>query len=132
MRKKESMEQQTEIVPAKDGNGSDSVRVECLGTQNRNPNLNPEPNPNSVSGTNSYAKPKPADTRNPNPKPEFFLQTSNSISKFPADNKQSKMDSKVEIITTFKHSSNKNVQQQKMDSYIQSFKHSSKTPRQQS
>jgi len=40
------------------------------------------------------------------------------------------MDSRVEIITTFKHSSNKNVQQQKMDSYIQSFKHSSKTPRQ--
>ena len=66
MCKKESMEQQTEIVPAKDGNGSDSVRVECLGTQNRNPNIKPEPDPNSVSGANSCPKPKSADTRNPN------------------------------------------------------------------
>ena len=58
----------------KDGNGSGSVRVEYLGTQNRNPNLKPEPDPNSNSGTNSNPKPKPADTRNRtgNPKPEFF------------------------------------------------------------
>ena len=59
MCKKESMEQQTEIVLAKDGNGSGSVRVECLGTQNRNPNLKPEPDPNFNSGENSYPKPNP-------------------------------------------------------------------------
>ena len=72
----------------KDGNGSGSVRVEYLGTQNRNPNLKPEPDPNSNSGTNSNPKPKPADTRNrtDNPKPEFFfkpaMQASNTISSF--------------------------------------------------
>jgi len=64
----------TPPITAKDGNGSGSVRVEYLGTQNRNPNLKPEPDPNSNSGTNSNPKPKPADTRNrtDNPKPEFF------------------------------------------------------------
>jgi len=62
------------FIQSKDGNGSGSVRVEYLGTQNRNPNLKPEPDPNSNSGTNSNPKPKPVDTRNRtgNPKPEFF------------------------------------------------------------
>jgi hypothetical protein len=52
-------------IMGRDGNGSGSVWVEYLGTQNRNPNLKPEPAPNSDSGQNSSPKPKPADTRNP-------------------------------------------------------------------
>ena len=67
----------------RDGNGSGSVRVQCLGTQNRNPNLKPEFAPNFNSGRNSSPKPKPADNRNPtdNPKPEFILWISNSMGK---------------------------------------------------
>ena len=60
-----------------------SVRVQCLGTQNRNPNLKPESAPNFNSGRNSSPKPKPTDNRNPtdNPKPEFILWISNSMGK---------------------------------------------------
>jgi len=57
----------------RNANGSDSVRVKCLCTQNRNPNLKPEPAPNSFLGENSSPKLKPTDTRNPtnNSKPEY-------------------------------------------------------------
>jgi hypothetical protein len=43
----------------RDGNGSASDRVECLGTQNRNPNLKPETDLNTYSGENSCPKPNP-------------------------------------------------------------------------
>jgi hypothetical protein len=56
---------------SRDGNGSVSNRVECLGTRNRNPNLKPETDPNTDSGENSCSKSNPRitetrlDTRNP-------------------------------------------------------------------
>ena len=60
----------------KDGNGPGSVRVKCMGTQNRNSNLKLEPDPNFDSGENQCPKPEPADTQNPthNPIPEFFYK----------------------------------------------------------
>jgi hypothetical protein len=38
----------THGVAFKDGNGADSDRVRCVGTQNRNPNLKPESAPNLI------------------------------------------------------------------------------------
>ena len=43
-----------------------SVRIECLGTQNRNPNLKPEPAPNFYSGRNLHSKLNSVDARTPN------------------------------------------------------------------
>jgi hypothetical protein len=59
------------VKTTRDGNGSGSDRVECLGTQNQNPNLKPETDPNTDSGENSCPKPNSRitetrlDTRNP-------------------------------------------------------------------
>jgi hypothetical protein len=67
------------LPQSKNGNGSGSDRVDCLGTRNRNPNLKPESAPNIDLGKNPYLNSKPADHRNPtdNSKPDFFfLQTS--------------------------------------------------------
>jgi hypothetical protein len=59
------------LVGCRDGYGSGSDRVDCLGTQNRNPNLKPETDPNTDSGEKSCPKLNPRisetrlDTRNP-------------------------------------------------------------------
>jgi hypothetical protein len=61
----------TPAITPRDGNGSSSDRVECLGTKNQNPNLKPETDSNTDSGENSCPKPNPRitetrlDTRNP-------------------------------------------------------------------
>jgi hypothetical protein len=53
------------ILRSKDGKGTDSDRVRCVGIQNRNPNLKPKSVPNPDSNKNPSPKPKPVDPRNP-------------------------------------------------------------------
>ena len=93
---------------SKDGNGSGSVRVEYLGTQNRNSNLKPEPDrtPIRVQIQTQNRSPRIPETeriiRNPN-----FFQTSNASQQhhFQVSNKHGQLKCKTNKQSN-KHDSN--------------------------